>query len=203
MVTTATKRPPKKGKRQKGRQTAYTDKPASSPKEKVKSTKAKAPPVKRKPNRSAYTPKLAEELCALITEGGTIESIAKKEGVSPRSIWNWLEKYPEFVRKYMRAREAQGDAYADKVVNIVGRVIDPETPEHLKLDANSARVAIDALKWSAAKRAPKKYSDRIATELTGTLTVEEKPRDKLATARWIADLLLTAEAAKQTKDEQS
>ena len=143
-------------------------------------------------NRSALSPRLA-----LLPDTALPFELA----VSPMRVYG--AALPEFVRKYMRAREAQGDAYADKVVNIVGRVIDPETPEHLKLDANSARVAIDALKWSAAKRAPKKYSDRIATELTGALTVEEKPRDKLATARWIADLLLTAEAAKQTKDEQS
>ena len=166
---------------------------------KPKPTQAKAPPIKRKPNRSAYTPELATELCALITEGGTIESIAKKAGVKPRSIWKWLEKYPEFVHKYVRAREAQGDAYADKVVNIVGRVIDPETPEHLKLDANSARVAIDALKWSAAKRSPRKYGDRIATELTGAIKLEGKPPDTLETARWIADMLLTADATKQAK----
>ena len=101
------------------------------------------------------------------------------------------------LRISTRAREMQGDADADEIKHLMRRVVDPKMPDDLKLDANAARVAIDALKWSAGKRAPRKYGDKLMQELTGKdggpVEMKEKT-DTLDTARWVADILLTGKA---------
>lgn len=59
------------------------------------------------------------------------------------------------------------DADADKIADVAQSVIDGG------LDPNAARVAIDAYKWSAGKRRPKRYGDnqRLEVENTGTVQV--------------------------------
>ena len=39
------------------------------------------------------------------------------------------------------------------------------------LDPNAARVAIDAYKWSAGKRRPRRYGEKLEVENTGTVQV--------------------------------
>ena len=169
-----------------------TKKPAKKKLVKKLAKRAAPPKEQVKGRPSDYTPELAFEICALIAEGGTLNEVAAKTCVDRRTILRWIDKHGDFCHRYARARELQGDAYADEIKHLVRRVIDPETPDKLKLEPNAARVAIDALKWAAAKRAPKKYGDKIATELTGKDGEALKgPADTLATARWIADILIS------------
>ena len=183
---------------------------ATRPKKPVKRTakRAAAPPEKEitrgRGRPSEYTHELAFEICALIAEGSTLKEVAAKTGAGRRTILDWLDQHAEFAHQYARAREMQGDSDADEVKHVMRRVIDPETPADDRLDAHQARVAIDALKWSAGKRAPKKYGDRIVQELTGKGGEALKgPADTLATARWIADILTSGGqvAALQRKDD--
>ena len=88
---------------------------------------------------------------------------------SESTVRNWLarganasegdEAFSSFLRQYAHAREAQADTDADEVGDIGRKTLAGE------YDPQAARVAIDALKWSAGKRAPKKYGDKVA--LTG------------------------------------
>ena len=153
---------------------------------------------------SDYTEEKAEEVCALIAEGQTLNQAAEVIGTSARSIMRWLAKSEAFRQNYAGARLLQGDADADEAKHVMRRVIDPNIPEDQRLDANQARVAIDTLKWCAGKRAPAKYGDKITAEVTGKdgTPLNAQPPPLLATARWIADLLLTADANKK-KDEGS
>ena len=64
----------------------------------------------------------------------------------------------EFRQQYAHAREAQGDIYADCVV---------DTAMDATIDPAVARVRIDALKWAAGKRKPKVYGDKVMTEHGG------------------------------------
>ena len=40
-----------------------------------------------------------------------------------------------------------------------------------EVNPNAARVAIDALKWTAARMMPRRYGDRIQADLAGDITV--------------------------------
>ena len=181
-----------------------TKKPAKKKLVKKLAKRAAPPKEQVKGRPSDYTPELAFEICALIAEGSTLKEVAAKTGAGRRTILDWLDQHAEFAHQYARAREMQGDSDADEVKHVMRRVIDPETPADDRLDAHQARVAIDALKWSAGKRAPKKYGDRIVQELTGKGGEALKgPADTLATARWIADILTSGGqvAALQRKDD--
>lgn len=109
---------------------------------------------------SRYTTKLAETICQRIADGKGLAEVCREKGMPSReTVRKWLmwgeqgkAPYTGFVGIYARAREEQADSHADEVVEIA----DTEP------DVNRARVRIDARKWSAAKRAPRKYgTDRI------------------------------------------
>ena len=96
----------------------------------------------------------------IIAEGGTIRSAAADLQVSPALLCKWLaDPAKDALREqYARAREAQGDDYADRVVETA---LDPD------IDAAEKRVRIDAFKWAAGKRKPKVYGDKVTAEHTG------------------------------------
>lgn len=77
------------------------------------------------------------------------------------TVITWLRQNEAFQANYARAREDQADADADAINDIATRVIDG-TVGH-----QEARVAIDALKWTAGRRKPKVYGDRASLELSG------------------------------------
>lgn len=88
-----------------------------------------------------------------IADGGTLRSAGALLGVSAGLLCKWLAdpSRNELREQYARAREAQGDAYADRVI---------ETAESTILDPADKRARIDAYKWAAGKRKPKVYGDK-------------------------------------------
>lgn len=90
----------------------------------------------------------------------------------------WLAEREDFRQDYARAREAKADADADGISDIAARTLKGE------YDPQAARVAIDAMKWAAAKMQPKKYGDKIDVNhgggiaITGIEVTFVKPTDK-------------------------
>lgn len=107
---------------------------------------------------SGYSETIADEICEHLANGKSLLSWCNEEGNPTRAtVFRWVAKYPEFRDKYARAREEQADAFADEIAFIA------DTEE----DANKARVRIDARKWVAARMQPRKYGERVATEIFG------------------------------------
>lgn len=105
-------------------------------------------------------------ICELIASGESLAKILRKKSMPGYStVMRWLADDGEFRENYARAREAQADADADKIGDVASRVLEG------KLDPQAARVAIDALKWSAAKRQPKKYGDKLDLDAKVGLTI--------------------------------
>lgn len=71
-----------------------------------------------------------------------------------------MQKDEEFRNHYTRAKEESGDADQDKLDEIAEKVLTGE------IDPQAARVAADIIKWSASKKKPKKYGDRIQQDVT-------------------------------------
>ena len=134
-------------------------------------TKSKREPrragaVKSKPEAaplgrpSTFTEAAADEICLWVTEGKSLSGYCRRVGAPDYStVMRWLQAHENFRDNYTRAREWNGDHDADEIADVrsmalVGRI----TPD-------VARVAIDSLKWSAARRAPKKYGSQ--TAITG------------------------------------
>lgn len=115
-----------------------------------------------------YSPELTAKICEKLATGDSLRKICAEEGMpSLASIFLWLGKYPEFSEQYTRAREAQAETHADRIVEIAD---DKEiTPDH-------KRIMVDARKWVASKLKPKRYGDKIDLEHKGEvgLTVNIK-----------------------------
>ena len=111
---------------------------------------------------SEYTEEVAEAICAALRQGMTAHQAAEMAGTTKTTLYNWINKYPAFLDQYMRARESAAHANADDVQELARRVTLGELPP------DAARVAIDALKWTAGKRKPKVYGDKLETESTVT-----------------------------------
>jgi len=112
--------------------------------------------VKRRGRPSGYSDEIADRICEAIAQGNALHILCECDGMpAERTVYQWLERNPEFAQKYARARARQQDRSVDEIVEIADRCIDP----------NKARVQIDARKWRMSKLAPKKYGDKL--ELSG------------------------------------
>lgn len=121
---------------------------------------------------SKFTPEVADAICDRIAGGESLRTICEDEGMpGRRTVLDWLsdEGMAEFRAKYVRAREAQADWHAEKIIEIadtplVGRktktvdgkveVTEGDMIEHRRLQ-------VDARKWYAEKLAPKKYGEKV------------------------------------------
>lgn len=111
---------------------------------------------------TTYTVELADEICARITEGESLNRICQDDHIPAlKVVYSWLRLHDEFSNNYVRARDEQADTYADKIQDIAEGALSK------RYDPNSARVAIDGYKWSASKLKPKKYGDKLDVESGG------------------------------------
>lgn len=117
----------------------------------------------RKPGApTKYTEELAQLICLRITCGDSLAEICRTEGIPDYStVMRWLQAHPDFRENYARAREDQGHADADEMKDISRRCLAGE------IEPQAARAAIDALKWTAGKRLPKVYGDKLDVNVNG------------------------------------
>lgn len=129
-----------------------------------------------------FTQQLADSICLEIsTSNKSLRTICKDLKINVISILRWLSdtKHPEFCTQYARAKEEQADFLAEEMLEIAddstrdtkqittkgGEVIDVEDTEW----TNRSKLRIETRKWIASKLKPKKYGDRIQTDLTAEI----------------------------------
>ena len=116
---------------------------------------------------TSYTENIGLKICSLIGMGKSLNSICgvdddeTNEFPHRATVYRWFTKHKEFCNNYARAKDDSADADADKVAAICEDVLIGT------VEPQAARVAIDALKWMAGKKRPRKYGDRIHTEHSG------------------------------------
>ena len=101
-----------------------------------------------------------------------MRQIIKREGMPAEStVYLELTRNEGFSEKYAKAREAQLARWEDELVEIAddgsndwlkreaedGSITEVLNSEHV----TRSRLRVDTRKWIMAKRAPKKYSDRV------------------------------------------
>lgn len=109
----------------------------------------------------------ADQILEALSDGTGLVTFLKSRPDMPSypTVMRWIRDNPEFAQMYTRACEDMADNDADKIADVAQRVIEG------KVDPQAARVAIDAYKWSAGKRRPKKYGDKLELETTSTVAV--------------------------------
>lgn len=164
---------------------------------------------------SIYSDELASEICERLVNGESLNSICKDKSMPcVATIFSWLDKKPEFLKRYEFARENQADTLADQMIDIAD---DGRNDWMEKKDAEGncigwqvngeyvqrSRLRLDARKWIASKLKPKKYGEKTTTELTGkdggAIAVKDISLEEAA--RRMAYILTTA-ASEQAEKEQ-
>ena len=104
-----------------------------------------------------------DEVCILIKQGKSLSALVREEKArngrfpSKETIYKWMDEDSNFTRSYMEARKVSADRTAELIEETAADLLNKELPKDQRLDANAARVAIDALKWVAAVKNPSKY----------------------------------------------
>ncbi len=88
-----------------------------------------------------------------MANGKSLRSICAEDGLAESTIRNQITADADLAAHYARARDAQADHYAEKIVDVGSAA----TNESYQKD----RLHIDALKWAASKMAPKKYGEKV------------------------------------------
>ena len=103
------------------------------------------------------TPELIDEICAWIASGKSLHSFCREhDDVNISTVMRWVSEDEAFRERYERAREASADSHYDRIVSLSEEVLSSPLVDH-----NRYKIAIDAMKWTAARMKPKKYGDRV------------------------------------------
>lgn len=137
-------------------------------------------------NQAWNQEKVMDIVCAAIATssrgiGNIITQGIEDHGGFPdySTIMRWIEKDEVLCKRYARAKEAQADFMADEMLDICddarndymerigkdGEETGFKVPDKELIQRSKLR--IDTRKWLASKLKPKKYGDKIQTELTG------------------------------------
>lgn len=102
-----------------------------------------------------------DSVCVALREGSSVRGYIDKNecGFSRSTLYAWLEEWASEVQQdqYARALARSADADVDDIRHESENII----------DAAKSRVKIDALKWTASKKKPREYGDRLHQEITG------------------------------------
>ncbi len=115
-----------------------------------------------------------DRICELVAEGQTIRQVAADLGVSPGQVLRIINSGDDEAQKqYARARDIAADLFESDIIMHA----EASTSETAAAD----RVKVDALKWVAARRAPKRYSERLVQEVSGK---DGGPQEHAHTFKW-------------------
>lgn len=103
-----------------------------------------------------YTAEIGATICNRIVDGESLRAICEEDGMPSKStVLLWAQNLAEFSDQYARAREISAESDADDVAHYARQAATG------KIEPAAATAAINGLKWSAGKRAPKKYGDKV------------------------------------------
>lgn len=136
-----------------------------------------------------YSQPLVDHICERLADGESLRAICRDPDM-PRltTVFLWLDRYPEFLKQYERAREVQAETLAEEILEIsddgsadyVVRSHDGEYEVEVDRDhIQRSRLKVDARKWIASKLKPKVYGDSQRLELSGSINLTTTPDEDL------------------------
>lgn len=139
--------------------------------------------VKKMP-RISYNKKLTSRICESVAEGKSVRELCKAKGMpTPKTVWAWLAKYPEFSEQYARAKETAMEAMAEEIMAIAddgaNDYMDREDPDNPGYAINGehiqrSKLRVDTRRWLMSKLAPKKYGEKLKLNVEGTMTLADR-----------------------------
>lgn len=110
---------------------------------------------------SSFTQAIADEICERLIEGESLRAICDLPKMPAKAtVLMWAHRDEHGFRdQYARARLISAESDADDVSDIARKIVTGE------IEPAAGTAAINGYKWSAGKRAPKLFGDKVA--LTG------------------------------------
>ena len=96
-------------------------------------------------------------------------------------INRWKRENPAFYQAYSRAREASAEACEHNALASAEMAVDNDT-------ASAARVRVMAWQWTAAKRNPRVYADKIDATVTINVGLAERLSAAIGRASRVIDV---------------
>lgn len=140
-----------------------------------------------------------ERVCALIDDGALTEDACRAEGITGKTLRQWVREDESARVRYTRARELAADALAEQAVGIATTGKGPDGVAYT--DAQERRLAYDALRWLAGKRRPKEYGDRQSVDVAHTHRMLPPEERDAALSRIVARANLISPLQLQAGDE--
>lgn len=128
---------------------------------------------------SDYTQELADRICSRLAAGESMRTICLDDDMPSReTLFRWIRSNTEFRDQYARAKDESADALVEDIQDIAddgtndwmevhdkdGKAIGWQVNgEHIQ----RSRLRVDVRKWAASKLKPKKYGDKVSTEISG------------------------------------
>ena len=120
--------------------------------------------------RAAIMDKVSERLI----NGESLRKICLDPDMPGRfAILKWVNDDSELASQYAHARDIQADALDDDITATIAEIRDGT------LDAQAARVIIQAVQWRAAHMRPRRYGDKLDLKMTGSLTIGIKRNERV------------------------
>ena len=92
--------------------------------------------------------------------GRSLRSVCEdKDMPDSATVFEWKKRHEGFVQQYAHATEERGLSYGDFISDLVFDVLNGD------YEVDRARLALDGLKWTAARLAPKQYGDRTSVDV--------------------------------------
>lgn len=119
---------------------------------------------------------LFTEILNDISDEGMSLRKALKGRMSSKTFFEYVDADEERIKRYTRACEDRAEAIVDKIIEIADEtsndtIIIEKRGEGIEVEnkewVNRSRLRVDTYKWILSKQYPKKYGDRVVTEVTG------------------------------------
>ena len=114
---------------------------------------------------TAYNAAMAMEMCERIAEGETLRNVCAPGGgfVSYYTFRRWCITQPELARAYQEARTLSAIRFEEESIDLSREIRDdPGSAQRVR----AFDVAMNHLRWVAARRNPQLFSEKVAIKLT-------------------------------------
>jgi hypothetical protein len=91
----------------------------------------------------------------LIAEGKSLRAACRELGLHNPSTHDFIHDDPGFCEQYTRAREQRAEYLQEDALTVTKAAALGQTVQGKKVDAAGSRAYLDAIKWAAARMAPK------------------------------------------------
>jgi hypothetical protein len=111
-----------------------------------------------------YSPELVGIICERLANGESLRQICRDTDMPAiGTFMRWCNENKDLQEHYARAINIRADLIFDEIEDIASAAITADNPNEIA----GRRLLVDTQKWRLARMSPKKYGDRISTEVSG------------------------------------